>query len=150
MLTHTHTHIPLYSWQAIIDYVNDKYDQYLRDESGLNRRNIEDHRVHCCLYFINPSGHGSVYNSPSLVVCVIFIFSLPLSLLSPPLSLSLPSSPTLSLSPFLPPPSLSFQAEASWYWVHEAASSSGQHRSSHWQGRHTHCLRAKEVQDQGK
>ena len=113
MLTHTHTHIPLYSWQAIIDYVNDKYDQYLRDESGLNRRNIEDHRVHCCLYFINPSGHGSVYNSPSLVVCVIFIFSLPLSLLSPPLSLSLPSSPTLSLSPFLPPPSLSFQAEAS-------------------------------------
>ena len=48
----------LCSWQAIIDYVNDKYDQYLRDESGLNRRNIEDHRVHCCLYFINPSGHG--------------------------------------------------------------------------------------------
>ena len=46
------------SWQPIIDYVNEKYDQYLRDESGLNRRNIEDHRVHCCLYFINPCGHG--------------------------------------------------------------------------------------------
>lgn len=105
MLTHTHTHIPLYSWQAIIDYVNDKYDQYLRDESGLNRRNIEDHRVHCCLYFINPSGHGSVYNSPSLVVCVIFIFSLPLSLLSPPLSLSPFLPHPLSLS--LPPPALS-------------------------------------------
>lgn len=45
-------------WQPIIDYVNEKYDQYLRDESGLNRRNIEDHRVHCCLYFINPCGHG--------------------------------------------------------------------------------------------
>lgn len=45
-------------WQPIIDYCNEKYDQYLRDESGLNRRNIEDHRVHCCLYFINPLGHG--------------------------------------------------------------------------------------------
>lgn len=46
------------SWQPVIDFVNEKYDQYLRDESGLNRRNIEDHRVHCCLYFINPCGHG--------------------------------------------------------------------------------------------
>ncbi|XP_064392057.1 septin-1-like isoform X2 [Halichondria panicea] len=45
-------------WQPVIDYVNEKYEQYLRDESGLNRRNIEDHRVHCCLYFINPIGHG--------------------------------------------------------------------------------------------
>lgn len=45
-------------WQPVIDYCNEKYDQYLRDESGLNRRNIEDHRVHCCLYFINPLGHG--------------------------------------------------------------------------------------------
>ena len=48
----------LSSWQPVIDYCNEKYDQYLRDESGLNRRNIEDHRVHCCLYFINPLGHG--------------------------------------------------------------------------------------------
>ena len=57
---HLHTYYQFCpsSWQAIIDYVNDKYDQYFRDESGLNRRNIEDHRVHCCLYFINPSGHG--------------------------------------------------------------------------------------------
>ena len=46
------------SWQPVIDYCNEKYDQYLRDESGLNRRNIEDHRVHWCLYFINPLGHG--------------------------------------------------------------------------------------------
>lgn len=45
-------------WQPIIDFINEKYDQYLRDESGLNRRNIEDHRVHCCLYFIDPCGHG--------------------------------------------------------------------------------------------
>ena len=50
--------VSLSSWQPVIDYCNEKYDQYLRDESGLNRRNIEDHRVHCCLYFINPLGHG--------------------------------------------------------------------------------------------
>ena len=45
-------------WQPIIDYINEQYDKFFRDESGLNRRNIEDHRVHCCLYFVNPCGHG--------------------------------------------------------------------------------------------
>lgn len=32
--------------------------RYLRDETGLNRRNIIDNRVHCCFYFISPYGHG--------------------------------------------------------------------------------------------
>lgn len=32
--------------------------RYLRDESGLNRKNIVDNRVHCCFYFISPYGHG--------------------------------------------------------------------------------------------
>ena len=50
--------VSLYSWTPIIDYVNEQYDNYFRDESGLNRKNLEDHRVHCCLYFINPSTHG--------------------------------------------------------------------------------------------
>ena len=45
-------------WKPIIRYINEQYDNYFRDESGLNRRNLEDHRVHCCLYFINPSTHG--------------------------------------------------------------------------------------------
>ena len=30
----------------------------MRDESGLNRKNIVDNRVHCCFYFISPYGHG--------------------------------------------------------------------------------------------
>ncbi len=34
------------------------FRRYLRDESGLNRKNIVDNRVHCCFYFINPYGHG--------------------------------------------------------------------------------------------
>jgi septin 2 len=46
------------SWAPIVDYINDQYETYLMDESGLNRRNITDNRVHCCLFFINPVGHG--------------------------------------------------------------------------------------------
>ncbi len=30
----------------------------MSDESGLNRKNIVDNRVHCCFYFISPYGHG--------------------------------------------------------------------------------------------
>jgi len=46
------------SWLPIVNYINDQYETYLKDESGLNRRNITDNRVHCCLYFVNPVGHG--------------------------------------------------------------------------------------------
>ncbi|XP_062503942.1 septin-1-like isoform X2 [Corticium candelabrum] len=46
------------SWKPLIKYINMQYENYLRDESGLNRRNIIDNRVHCCLYFISPTGHG--------------------------------------------------------------------------------------------
>jgi septin family protein len=46
------------SWSPIVNYIDEQYEGYLRDESGLNRRNIVDNRVHCCLYFINPVGHG--------------------------------------------------------------------------------------------
>ncbi|GFR71260.1 septin-4, partial [Elysia marginata] len=46
------------SHQALIDYVDQQFRQYYDDESGLNRRNIVDNRVHCCLYFISPYGHG--------------------------------------------------------------------------------------------
>lgn len=46
------------SFQQIIRYIDDQFERYLRDESGLNRKNIVDNRVHCCFYFINPYGHG--------------------------------------------------------------------------------------------
>lgn len=46
------------SWRHIEDYIDQQFEQYFRDESGLNRRNIQDNRVHCCLYFISPYGHG--------------------------------------------------------------------------------------------
>lgn len=34
-----------------------QFRQYFTDESGLNRKNIQDNRVHCCLYFVPPYGH---------------------------------------------------------------------------------------------
>ncbi|KAK1156562.1 septin-5 isoform X2 [Acipenser oxyrinchus oxyrinchus] len=45
-------------WKPITDYIDQQFEQYFRDESGLNRKNIQDNRVHCCLYFIPPFGHG--------------------------------------------------------------------------------------------
>lgn len=46
------------SWRAIEKYIDEQFNQFFRDESGLNRKNIVDNRVHCCLYFIPPWGHG--------------------------------------------------------------------------------------------
>lgn len=45
-------------FKSIIQYIEDQFERYLRDESGLNRRNIVDNRIHCCFYFISPYGHG--------------------------------------------------------------------------------------------
>ncbi|XP_066579337.1 septin-4 [Amia ocellicauda] len=45
-------------WKSIAEYIDQQFEQYFRDESGLNRKNIQDNRVHCILYFISPYGHG--------------------------------------------------------------------------------------------
>ncbi|XP_046979912.1 septin-1 [Schistocerca americana] len=45
-------------FHEIIKYIDDQFERFLRDESGLNRRNIVDNRIHCCFYFISPFGHG--------------------------------------------------------------------------------------------
>nr|QQY02497.1 septin-5 [Cryptocotyle lingua] len=45
-------------WKPIESYIDETFEQYFKDECGLNRKNIHDHRVHCCLYFISPFGHG--------------------------------------------------------------------------------------------
>ncbi|KAL1494928.1 hypothetical protein ABEB36_010435 [Hypothenemus hampei] len=46
------------SWKVVTTYIDDQFRQYFTDESGLNRRNIQDNRVHCCLYFVPPWGHS--------------------------------------------------------------------------------------------
>ena len=51
------------------DYIDQQFEQYFRDESGLNRKNIQDNRVHCCIYFISPFGHGYGQPLPMLLGC---------------------------------------------------------------------------------
>jgi len=47
------------SWEPIIKYVKDQHSAYLRKELTAQREKvIQDNRVHCCLYFIAPSGHS--------------------------------------------------------------------------------------------
>lgn len=50
---------PIFSWEPIIKYVKDQHSAYLRKELTAQREKvIQDNRVHCCLYFIAPSGHS--------------------------------------------------------------------------------------------
>jgi len=43
---------------AIENFIDEQHNQYFKDESGFNRKNIIDNRIHCCLYFISPIGRG--------------------------------------------------------------------------------------------
>ncbi|CAG0879593.1 unnamed protein product [Darwinula stevensoni] len=45
-------------WQVLDRYLTDQFKQYFEAESGLNRKSIQDNRVHCLLYFIPPYGRG--------------------------------------------------------------------------------------------
>ncbi|XP_031419408.1 septin-9-like isoform X3 [Clupea harengus] len=45
-------------WKPIMKFINDQYEQYLQEEININRKKqIPDSRVHCCIYFIPPTGH---------------------------------------------------------------------------------------------
>ncbi len=47
------------SWDPIIRYIKDQHSNYLRKElTAIRDRFIQDTRIHCCLYFVNPTGHG--------------------------------------------------------------------------------------------
>jgi len=46
-------------WQPALEYIDDQYEQYLIEEQNPNRmRSTVDTRIHCCLYFIPPTGHS--------------------------------------------------------------------------------------------
>ncbi|KAM9457220.1 septin 9a isoform 2-T2 [Clarias gariepinus] len=46
-------------WQPIMRFINEQYEQYLQEEININRKKrIPDSRVHCCIYFIPPTGHS--------------------------------------------------------------------------------------------
>ena len=45
-------------WKSISEYIENRYEEYLNAETRVHRKYIPDNRVHCCLYFIFPSGHS--------------------------------------------------------------------------------------------
>lgn len=46
-------------WLPILEYINEQYEKYLSEEQSVTRKkHIPDTRVHCCLYFVPPSGHA--------------------------------------------------------------------------------------------
>ncbi|KAI9790864.1 MAG: cell division control protein [Piccolia ochrophora] len=46
-------------WDPIVRYIKDQHSAYLRKELTAQReRYIQDTRIHCCLFFIQPSGHA--------------------------------------------------------------------------------------------
>lgn len=46
-------------WLPILEYINEQYEKYLSEEQSVTRKkHIPDTRVHCCLYFVPPTGHS--------------------------------------------------------------------------------------------
>ena len=45
-------------WDPIIKHVDEQFNIFLEAETRVNRVTIPDNRIHVCLYFIAPSGHG--------------------------------------------------------------------------------------------
>nr|XP_027239370.1 septin-2-like [Penaeus vannamei] len=48
------------SFTAIVDYIDKQFDDYLQEELKIKRclSAYHDARIHACLYFICPTGHG--------------------------------------------------------------------------------------------
>ncbi|XP_056262122.1 neuronal-specific septin-3-like isoform X3 [Pseudoliparis swirei] len=45
-------------WRPIMKFIHDQYEAYLQEEINIDRKKrIPDSRVHCCIYFIPPTGH---------------------------------------------------------------------------------------------
>lgn len=50
------------SYQAVVDYIDAQFEAYLQEELKIKRSLAQYHdtRIHACLYFICPTGHGWV------------------------------------------------------------------------------------------
>ncbi|KAL1927836.1 hypothetical protein VTP01DRAFT_3241 [Rhizomucor pusillus] len=46
------------SWLPVIEFIDDQHENYMRQEQQPSRKGKIDMRVHVCLYFIRPNGHG--------------------------------------------------------------------------------------------
>ncbi|WFD32217.1 Septin spn4 [Malassezia sp. CBS 17886] len=45
-------------WASLVDFLDDQYEAYMRQEQQPTRKGLADMRVHACLYFIAPTGHS--------------------------------------------------------------------------------------------
>ena len=45
-------------WKPITEYIEKQFDDHLQEETKVVRENIPDSRIHACLYFLSPTGHG--------------------------------------------------------------------------------------------
>ncbi|KAI1291707.1 Septin-2 [Halotydeus destructor] len=47
--------------KSIVQYIDEQFERYLQEELKIHRSTnlqLEDSRIHCCLYLISPVGHG--------------------------------------------------------------------------------------------
>ena len=58
-------------WLPIIDFIDNQYEQYMRQEQQPSRHGIIDMRVHACLYFIRPTGHTYVLGRDRHLSCAL-------------------------------------------------------------------------------
>lgn len=50
-----------YSYQPIVDYIDEKYDEHLKNELNAEEthyNDFSDNRIHCCIYILPPDKHG--------------------------------------------------------------------------------------------
>ena len=45
-------------WHTSLTYIDSQFDTFLEEETRVVRSKLPDKRVHACLYFISPNGHG--------------------------------------------------------------------------------------------
>eukprot|EP00835_Amoeboradix_gromovi_P002406 NODE_136_length_18060_cov_0.656645.p4 type:complete len:363 gc:universal NODE_136_length_18060_cov_0.656645:4025-5113(+) len=46
------------AWTPVVEFIDGQHESYLRQEMQPMREDVLDGRVHACLYFIRPTGHG--------------------------------------------------------------------------------------------
>jgi septin 7 len=51
----------IYSWDPILETVEQRFEAYLSQEHRVRRAKLVDNRVHACIYFIQPTGHSCVF-----------------------------------------------------------------------------------------
>ncbi|AET40648.1 septin SPR3 Ecym_6267 [Eremothecium cymbalariae DBVPG len=47
-----------FAWSPIISYIDEQFRSYIFQEEQPDRKRLSDNRIHCCLYFLNPSNKG--------------------------------------------------------------------------------------------